>query len=865
MGNITSWQDRIQPAGTTKICNVKFKNSDTQHKLNRVLSLITTALAVKPGNSAEVDAMQRIQDKLQSFFSIVAEYQPYQVNNNSATLAQNMLNRYKNAQFGKNFDKSIKVQYETILYWQKVVCKPIYVQNLYIGFISAANKSITYHEDVKDPTYLDKFGPDKENNIMWSEKLYGLVMDHLFENLRAEFAKYGILPNDALKFGLDPEFLYLLFNTCTKLIDGKPLNVRNTDNIQIDPTSDDYKNKIVIQSQIGNPVPDFIQDLQINPLYVEGQDPDYDAIGKSSNIYFENKETLVNACKLFLFLYRKKTCTKYMKKTQTLDKEQYRILNMNAPQEISFIESWAKRSSSGGQISKEAYNEMLGRLMNRSSFKTLDINRVGVAGVSVKSALNNTLISLNIAIPENPPDNQTYRLCKISGMPPMIGSPEMLAAARKAKLTADIGEDSEITDADRLLRAKADDDAITRNNAAIAAGASESFTNIPPKLIEGMGSTNQIENLFANITRDVKLFIGYIIVMILVGVLCFILMSVAPAAFGFTSNAFIFTVKNVGDIGTMLFTGLGLSLTGMMEILQMIVIAMTNMVSMIINVCVSVFKDLFIAIYSMISIALSSVATIIGAAFTYITQQVLNFAQLTFGTTGWLGSTGFSVIYQQTLSFIEMMSNTSYKSIVFIKDQIANFLQVSGGTGISIFDIIYKLILLFFTIIFTVLSTLVTFLLSSIAFILNFFLGTTTNIVQTLYNYSSEQVDLFVKMTFGTGASLFKIIYEFIMLIGKLLFASIYTCIEVLLSIITALMRLILGTSGGVFDMLLNFFTLISTLLKNIGSGIFYVIYDSLSFLGKTIGSLPSMSFNYIINLFSNVFSKYNNTANPAE
>ena len=63
--------------------------------------------------------------------------------------------------------------------------------------------------------------------------------------------------------------------------------------------------------------------------------------------------------------------------------------------------------------------------------------------------------------------------------------------------------------------------------------------------------------------------------------------------------------------------------------------------------------------------------------------------------------------------------------------------------GITIIDILYKLVLLFFTIVYTCVTTLITLTLSSIAFILNFFLGTTTNIVQTLYNYSSDQGQIY--------------------------------------------------------------------------------------------------------------------------
>jgi len=875
MGNSTSSAASSSGGG---ICNKKFDPTE----LTAILGEITTALQLKPGNSADVDAAQKIQDKLQTFFSIVAEYKAFNIDVNTGQMIHDMLNRYKNAQLGKNFDKDIKIQQQTVYYWQKVVCKPTFVEKLYIGFVSSLNRSATYHVDVMDPTYIDNFDASLKgdtsdpmtwgSNITYSLKLYQLIMDHLFENLRGEFAKYGILPNNPLAFGTDIEFIYLLFNTCTKLIDGKPLNVRNTDNIQIDPTSDDYKNKIVIPSQNGLPIPEFIQDKDVNPYYVESVPYDYSKLTNNTTpIYFENKETLVNACKLFLFLYRKKTCTKYMKKSQNIDKAKYNKLNLNAPEEISYIENWSKNSATGGQVSKDAYNDMLARLKCRNNFKRdqsltceqTNVTDIGIAGISAKDALDNVLISLNINIPSNPPDNQTYRLCKISGMPPMIGSPEMLAAANKAKLTAALGEDENTTDADRAIKQKAADDAALRNAAATAAG--ESFTNVTPKLIEGLGepaSSNQIENLFTGIVNDVKLFFGYVIVMILVFVLVFALMSMTPATFGFLATTFTFIIKQLGDILTMLFTGLGLSLTGVVEMLQGMALGLTAAVSMIINICFSVFRDFALAIYAMISVGLYSISTIFFAGLNYITQQVLNFAELTFGTSSWLGSSGFNFVYQQTLSFVEVISLTSNKALIYMKDQIMNFWAVSSGTGVTFFDIFYKLILLFLTLVFTLASTIITLLLSSIAFILNFFLGTTTNIVQTLYNYSSEQIDLFIKMTFGSGASLFKIVYELILLIGKLVFASLYTLVEVLLSVITALMRLILGTSSGVLDMFINFHTLIFTLLKNIGSGLFLIIYDIFSFLGKTIGSLPGMSFTYIANLFANVFSKYGSTPN---
>ena len=827
--------------------------------------------------------MQRIQDKLQSFFSIVAEYNAYNIDNITGQMVHDMLNRYKNKQFGKNFDKDIYVQQQVVYYWQKVVCKPIFVEKLYIGFVSSLNKSATYHIDIfedlnyinpydtgNDPTKKDstiKFNDESSwtNNMVYSKKLYALIMDHLFENLRAEFAYHGILPGDPLEFGLDPEYLYLLFNTCTKIIDGKPMNVPNTDNIQIDPTSDDYKNKIVIKSQRpGKEIPTFIQDQDINPHYQEGAAYDYSKLNSGRKIYFENKETLVNACKLFLYLYRKKTCVKYMKKAQNLDKVKYNTLNQNAPQEISFIEMWVKNTASGKQISKDAYNEMIDTLTKRSSFGTVNVGGLPVAGITPKEALDNVLISLNINIPTDPPDNQTYRLCKISGMPPILGSPDMIAAAKKAKLTAMLGEDASTTDADRSIQQKALGDATARNEAAIAAGIanssgdpnSEKFTNIePPKVVEGY--TNQIENLFTGIVTDVKLFFGYIIVMILVVVLCYALLSISPPAFEFAADMAQYLFKIIGDICTILFTGLGLSISGMVDISSATGTGLVNMFSMVLNICFAVLKDFGYSIYSLMSVLLFSLSTIFFAGLNYITQQVLNFAQLTFGETEWLAANGFNFMYQQTLSFIDMISTTTTGAAIFVKDQLMNFFTVSSGTGATFFTIMYQLILLFFTIIFTLISLITTLLLSSIAFILNFFLGTTTNIVQTLYNYSSDQIDIFVKLAFGSSSSLFKIIYELILLIGKLVFASLYTLVEVLLSVIGAVMKLILGSSSNLMSMILNFITLITTLLKNVGSGFFLIIYDIFSFLAKTIGALPGMSFTYVANLFANVFSKF--------
>jgi hypothetical protein len=503
-------------------------------------------------------------------------------------------------------------------------------------------------------------------------------------------------------------------------------------------------------------------------------------------------------------------------------------------------------------------------LSKRSSFGTVNVGCQPVAGISPKEALDNVLISLNINIPTDPPDNQTYRLCKISGMPPILGSPEMLAAAKKAKLTAILGEDASTTDADRLIQQKALNDAASRNEAAIAAGVAntsgdpsrERFTNVEsPKVVEGY--SNQIENLFSSIVNDVKLFFGYIIVMVLVVALCYAILSISPPAFEFASDMAQSSFKIVGDIFTILFTGLGLSLSGFVDISSATGSGIINMLTMVLNVCFSVLKDLGISIYSLISVLLFSLSTIFFAGINYISQQVLNFAQITFGETEWLAANGFSFMYQQTLSFITMISTVSTNTAIILKDQFMNFFTVSTGTGATFFTIIYQLFLLFFTILFTLISLITTLFLSSIAFILNFFLGTTTNIVQTLYNYSSDQIDIFVKLAFGSSSSLFKILYELILLIGKLIFASLYTLVEVILSVFGALLKLILGSSSNIMNMILNFITLLTTILKNIGSGFFLIIYDIFSLLGKTIGSLPGMSFSYVANLFANVFSKF--------
>ena len=845
--------------------SAKCVNDQTKMRITFAIGQINKALEEKPANAAEVDALQKIQDKLQNFFLITADYKPFAMSpGNNPFLAQslhNMLNRYKNKQLGNNFDNDIMVQYQTVSYWQKVVCENLFIEKLYIGFISSLNLSATYHFDIDDPLYIDKYDKSlKEKNKTFSLKLYQLIMDHLFENLRKEFAKYGILPIEQLDFSQDSEYLYLLFNTCTKLIDGKPINLRNTDNINIDPTSDDYKNKILITPQPGSSaIPDFIQDIDVNPYYKDGVDYDYSQLTKSSKpIYFESKETLINASRLFLFLYRKKTCTKYMKKGQKIDPDKYNKLNEEAPQEITFISDYLKTNSVNNQISKQTYNQLFADLNNRNYFKD-------GGSVSRKDALDNTLLSLNMIIPSDPPDNQTYRLCKISGMPPIIGSPEMLAAARKAKLTEIIGEDPNINDADKGIRQRSLDEAAARNEAAAKVG--EKFQNISAEFVEGGGvpaSTNQIENLFNGVVNDVKLFFGYAIVMVLVFVLCYILITASPAAFSFVASIFSFILRNGGNTLNILFTGLGLTMTSVFQTLGTIIISITSILSLVINILFSVLKDLGIAIYTMITVALYFMLTISLGTLGYITQQILNFGHLVFGTTEWILSSGFTFIYQQIVSFIQIISGIGTKAFVYIKDQIMNFIQVSSGSGISFVEIIGKLFLLFFTIVFTLITSIITLLLSSIAFILNFFLGTTTNIVQTLYNYSAEQIDTFVKVVYGSGTSFFRIIYELVLLVGRISFASFYTLVEVTLSIIAALMKLILGSSSNLMLMFMKALTLILSFLSNIGSGMYGILSDIFSFIGTALGKLQGMSLSYISNLFSSVFNK-GSVPNPTE
>lgn len=169
----------------------------------------------------------------------------------------------------KGFETDFTIQAEAISYYQRVwLGIPSLIDKKYVGLVSSLNKSMIYHTL---PPELQKIPGAKING---SIDLFNIVYGFLESKILQQFQRKRII-----KPILDEAELIFFYNTCAKVIDDKELNKY--------PNGDQIKGI------------DFESFTDADLL---------------NDRIFEDLDSLKGCCKLYLFLYRKKSCSKYMNK-----------------------------------------------------------------------------------------------------------------------------------------------------------------------------------------------------------------------------------------------------------------------------------------------------------------------------------------------------------------------------------------------------------------------------------------------------------------------------------------------------------------------------------------------------------------------
>jgi hypothetical protein len=222
-------------------------------------------ITVAPINEYDAGAFNNLKDVLEKFLPYAIDKDLFFKNEIIEKIIEKILERYieKNK---SNLETQVKTQFEVINYYHSVWFNyGKLIDMKYLGFIGILNKSLILH--------ISPLPTTSNDDRNYSLYLYNLVYNLLYDKIKSQFQIYNITP----KGNLTDDDTIIFMNTCVKVIDDIPLN-RNKD------------------------------DTEIQGVLRESFD---DAQLKNDRI-FEDLDSIKNACKLFLFLFRKKNCMKYM-------------------------------------------------------------------------------------------------------------------------------------------------------------------------------------------------------------------------------------------------------------------------------------------------------------------------------------------------------------------------------------------------------------------------------------------------------------------------------------------------------------------------------------------------------------------------
>lgn len=243
------------------------KKPNTKDPTTKKLLMAWNIFSAVPGFEREANKINQLKDYLEKWLPEAVSNHLFENDNETVKmLIQKLVERMIERKKKEGFDKNIRIQYDTISYYNDVVIKSgNLIDKKYIGMVSSLNKSLIYH--ITPPANIDS------ESMRWSEALYNYINGYLIEKVKAQFQIHGVVqPGD-----LSGDKMLMFMNACVKVIEDKDLDKYN-------------------------------DDTQITGVGIVT----YDDEQLKNNRIFDDLESLKGACKLILFCYRKKNCMKYM-------------------------------------------------------------------------------------------------------------------------------------------------------------------------------------------------------------------------------------------------------------------------------------------------------------------------------------------------------------------------------------------------------------------------------------------------------------------------------------------------------------------------------------------------------------------------
>jgi len=243
------------------------KKPNTKDPTTKKLLMAWNIFSAVPGFEREANKINQLKDYLEKWLPDAVSNHLFENDNETVKmLIQKLVERMIERKKKEGFDKNIRIQYDTISYYNDVVIKSgNLIDKKYIGMVSSLNKSLIYH--ISPPANRDS------ESMRWSEALYNYINGYLIEKVKAQFQIHGVVqPGD-----LSGDKMLMFMNACVKVIEDKDLDKYN-------------------------------DDTQITGVSIVT----YDDEQLKNNRIFDDLESLKGACKLILFCYRKKNCMKYM-------------------------------------------------------------------------------------------------------------------------------------------------------------------------------------------------------------------------------------------------------------------------------------------------------------------------------------------------------------------------------------------------------------------------------------------------------------------------------------------------------------------------------------------------------------------------
>jgi len=472
-------------------------------------------------------------------------------------LLEKMVDIYiEGARTSRNLETDYNTQFDVVKYYNDVMLSagnPI--NKKYMSMISGLASSMIYH------TIPGAKGP----KLIGSFRLYTLTYEFLLRKIVSQFEKDGLIKGGANEANFN-NFLFFL-NMCVRVIDDKRLNAYNDDSKIVGVSKESY------------------DDAEIKNFGL-----------------FDDLDSLKSACKLFLFLYRKKNCSKYIE-------------------------------------------------------------------------MNNKLV----------PDYNTYRKCKVTGFEAINKPPEEVARLKE--------------------KAESSDEKIK-----------ELFTQ--PK-IEKFALLKEVET-------NIKLVGGYVLILIIIGVLLAVFPSVITNVYNFVVPIIIYILTIFAELIAVVGKCFFLAGEGLVFFVISILSSILGMISITTGVTVEFFKDILVGLASALGITTTVAVNTTGEAAVNVGNTMGIFGKTLYNvaegstlsgvnTLGLLGITSSNVIGnvgQAVLSTVSLVGTISYNmftgSILYLIDQITNIFKVSAGSGVSFVDIFINICSLIFKILMnTTYSTLV--------------------------------------------------------------------------------------------------------------------------------------------------------------